>query len=951
MPKKILKECKKHLAERYAWLYNNDSFKFDSDVNSKLPSWIDIDINDLSRPVKDASENLTVGLVVDSDIGMLFYIIPYTESQDVKAKVTNALKIRSELLPDSNFNPEADISDESGSWRVVLCWLLESHERDTWIRTISSLRKETSYLEEIPVDFIARESADTWDSTFNNYMFPRLLFQTRKSLGMASIEESFKWMSADETVKKILNNFSDKFSDSDQILYAKEIQDKAKLYQSNQIRGESETVEAPTRLESLHVKHFRNINNLELKYPTNTASSIILHGPNGTGKSSIFEALSLRVFGTSSRFDMFLRDKEIKVHDKAIKYTDEYLKPISGDKISPSISINKMSSELDLLTNAEESSIRLRNMSGTLLSQEYSSKFSELGSSELASEVLGGYSNLSNILREYIQSRYEEENSKRKNLLGRFDLRANIKVKRTARSRIAQSIVSDEIPPATPALIAWIKMILDISNKDIDGIQSLHDKWVKWNESTAPAKEAGDTDSIEKVHKTISNHLSGYSSLYKNTKTWTANFHEDYLSEIEDSSIITKQINIWGEWLESQGNREEQVNQQELSRIDDELKIKKQEQERINNNGKILRTRLDHYYNLDEILEGWTKEHPSECITCGTDLTDRSGLNAVIDEIKDQAIKERQDLLKQNEEVLNRIAELQKEYDKYAQLAHPLSSDERTSVIKPFSWFLKDEEAFSEYIKNSEKREKLINTLNRLLQVPKIQEPQNIQEESSRIADEIISSFNEYDVVSKAPDDWDMIRKKFMEEAGSIVKDHLPKYLGALWIELAFNLTPAVWLLPGKFQFSIDTLNSGHKVSIKTEENHFVRYLFNQAEIHTLGIGWFFTRYLTHGRFYHNFIVMDDPAQEMDQATYRDMCRLWETIIRLHRRRDIPLSMMVMLHQESRAIDAARATNGQLCVLGWDKQQQDTQQQPTVKHVQLIGEQFKPVKPAKIYQD
>ncbi len=393
------------------------------------------------------------------------------------------------------------------------------------------------------------------------------------------------------------------------------------------------------------------------------------------------------------------------------------------------------------------------------------------------------------------------------------------------------------------------------------------------------------------------------------------------------------------------------MNQSDLTRITQELKTQKQKQEKLIKNGKILRTRLDHYNNLDEILDGWIGEHPNECITCGTDLTDRDGLNDVIESIKNLAKEERQKLLKQNEEISKIISELQNEYDKYSQVTHPLSPDERTTVMRPFLWFLKDEDTFSEYIKNSENREKIINLLNRMLQVPKLQEPYEIQEESSRIAEKIIAGFNEYDYVSKAPDDWGMIRKKYMELAGGIVKNHLPNYLGALWVELALNLTPAAWLLPGMFKFTVETQTRGHKVSINTEDGRYARYLFNQAEIHTLGIGWFFARYFTHGRFNHNFIVMDDPAQEMDQATYRDICRLWETIIRLHRTHDIPLSMLIMLHQESRAIDAARETNGQLYVLGWDKKQRDTLENPTEKYMKLIGEQFKPVKPAKIYQN
>ncbi len=455
MSKQILEECKKYLVTKYAWLYDNEDFKFGSDINSEFPSWLYVDLKDFGKPVKNDSDELPAGLVVDPDIGVLLYIIPYVKDQDVKAKITNALRIRSELLPDSNHSPDNKIIDAGGSWRVVLCWLLESNEMDTWIKNISSLRKDTAYLEEIPVDFIAREHTDRWGSAFNTYAFPRLLFQTRKALTMSSMEESFKWMSADENVKKTLQDFTDRFSDSDQILYAKEIQEKASLYKSNQSDDESVSVLEPMRFESIDIRNFRNINNLELRYPTNHANSIILHGPNGTGKSSIFEAILLSVFGTSSRYHRFLQDKDIQGH-KARKYIDEYLKPIQGNGILPNIRLNENTSELELITDIDESSISLRNMSGTLISQEYSAKFSELSSSDLASEVLGGYSDLSNILREHIQFQYDEVNSKRQYFLNQYGLKPNIKLKKTARNRITQKIISNEIPQATRGLIDWI---------------------------------------------------------------------------------------------------------------------------------------------------------------------------------------------------------------------------------------------------------------------------------------------------------------------------------------------------------------------------------------------------------------------------------------------------------------------------------------------------------------
>jgi hypothetical protein len=107
-------------------------------------------------------------------------------------------------------------------------------------------------------------------------------------------------------------------------------------------------------------------------------------------------------------------------------------------------------------------------------------------------------------------------------------------------------------------------------------------------------------------------------------------------------------------------------------------------------------------------------------------------------------------------------------------------------------------------------------------------------------------------------------------------------------------------------------------------KNRLVRYILNQSEIHVLGLAWFFTRYLTHGRFLHPCLVMDDPAQEMDQTTYRELCRLLETWCRLHRVYGRPLKVVMLMNQESRALDAARATGGLTHLLGWVPEQKNT---------------------------
>ena len=69
---------------------------------------------------------------------------------------------------------------------------------------------------------------------------------------------------------------------------------------------------------------------------------------------------------------------------------------------------------------------------------------------------------------------------------------------------------------------------------------------------------------------------------------------------------------------------------------------------------------------------------------------------------------------------------------------------------------------------------------------------------------------------------------------------------------------------------------------------------------------------------------MDDPAQQLDQTSYRDLCRLWRVLVRLHSIYGLPLRLVLLLHQEERALDAARSTRGLVDVLGWSVEQDGT---------------------------
>ena len=142
----------------------------------------------------------------------------------------------------------------------------------------------------------------------------------------------------------------------------------------------------------------------------------------------------------------------------------------------------------------------------------------------------------------------------------------------------------------------------------------------------------------------------------------------------------------------------------------------------------------------------------------------------------------------------------------------------------------------------------------------------------------------------------------------------------------------------------------GKHLSVQVgDSNRYVRYLYNAAERHVLGLAWFFTYYFAKKRFQEAWMLLDDPAQEMDQPSFRELVRLWETLLRIHQRKQRPFTMIVALHQEERALDATRATNGQLYILGWQREQQETNTQSSVKKVVLLAPGFHPLKPEKMF--
>jgi len=217
------------------------------------------------------------------------------------------------------------------------------------------------------------------------------------------------------------------------------------------------------------------------------------------------------------------------------------------------------------------------------------------------------------------------------------------------------------------------------------------------------------------------------------------------------------------------------------------------------------------------------------------------------------------------------------------------------------------------------------------------------ENESSRIAEAIILESSLAEKAFEAPGNWKVVKDRLTETLAQILHEHLPNTLERLWCEIALNLTTAPWLFPDKPCFGVNVRRGEQRASLRVKDR-LARYILNQSEIHILGLAWFFVRYLTYGRFFHALMVMDDPAQELDQTSFRELCRLFETWVRLHRVATHPLTFLVLLGQEGRALDAARAIGGTLGVLNWNGTQTEG-----LREVNVIGPGFHAPQPTKLF--
>jgi hypothetical protein len=370
------------------------------------------------------------------------------------------------------------------------------------------------------------------------------------------------------------------------------------------------------------------------------------------------------------------------------------------------------------------------------------------------------------------------------------------------------------------------------------------------------------------------------------------------------------------------------------------------EQQRIVEQGRNAARHFDHLTQVEAyVRETWGRQHPDQCPTCGVDHAGHGGILPVIQSWREQTAAERDRLRGEYGRLKAEIDEVQKGLAGPDQRRCPIGAGEQSRIEEALQWVVPGEADFRQWIAVKSQREELLAIIAALKHVAVIPASVDAEHEASRVTRELVWQFADARQMFEAPSNWKPVKEKLTAMLADIVNQHLPRTLGALWSELFLSLTPAPWLLPERPSIDV-TSKRGEQRSALQVKGRLARYILNQSEVHILGLGWFFTRYLTRGRFSHACLIMDDPAHELDQAGFRDLCRLWETLIRLHRVYQRPFRLIITLNQEARAIEAARATRATLSLLGWTPDQNEP-----LRTARLIPENVRPPQPARLFQE
>lgn len=566
-----------------------------------------------------------VGLVLDPEIGLALFVLEHKQGNDLNAEIRQTLKVSDKLQP--AYQPSTP--DELGAWQVGLLWLVEGDDlAQDWKSAIAERRKQSGFSEEVALDAVFFNTLDGIQTAISEHRMPQLLLQTRKLFRMDQDSMS-RWHSANGEVAEMLRTFAQRFSNPVEREIAARIVEQAL---AQPVTSEIEPYpESPKSVEHLKVSNFRNIEScdLHLRSPLDQEAVLpkVVFGPNGTGKTALFEALSLALCGASGKIYSFLEDKDVYPRKP---YLDYAIRPLKSGGRSPEVMLDDKPLP-DIVVGLGMAQEQLQAMEGTLLEQEDSQKFARLDRNDLAARVLRGYSTLADVVQQKAEEGYQQEHGRRQSLLAEYGLNLAIRKIETLRERVLEKVLGKELSAPPPSLLSWLNRVGNLLPEGRRWLD-LSARWKYWSDEGV--KNTFSEFIKAGVPSTLNSALLARMlrrrHLVEDTQQALDGLRTQAGSLREDIGRVIADLGIWATWAEQQSATPSPTPVvQELGGLQVTLAQRQQERDKLAAQGKVLRSRQEHLQQTRQFLESWAASHPTECPTCGADHAAHGGILAV----------------------------------------------------------------------------------------------------------------------------------------------------------------------------------------------------------------------------------------------------------------------------------------------------------------------------------
>jgi hypothetical protein len=861
---------------------------------------------------------------------------PETLTASVLADLQTAWALRSACLPAEG----RGLPGGAAAWRVRVHWLGPDSRVGAWRAAILYARQSLCLLEEIPVDAAFRAPMETQEQCLDRTGVPGLLLTTR-SVFHKDARETDLWNSADRQVRAALADLEAAFPQPRSRAIAQELQ---ALLRWEAPGGSPADPGPPARMAGLTVQDVRGVRDLTLEpWPgKRPAQAWVLTGPNGSGKSSLAEAVSLKAFGTSSGLCAYLKDPDVARARTPDGYLTQYLAPLGGGM--PRCGFGETPAPFRPAPDLERALEALAEADGTLAPQGGPAGFLDTPGDELGARMARSFSALATRLGAHLEAGRQTAAEARIALARRHGISAATKLLATFQEKIARARLTAALAPLPPVpadflacraalpggaaetalLAAWA------TGTRLDGtVRLLLQKGSAAGAELEPALLPV-FEEQETLGRTLVNHIKVFRATVAGLPA--------------PATGLSAQASRWAAWLAA---HPEPVAVPAPEPASPELDRLLAERGAIAEEGKRTRPRHDHLETALAFIRGHWRDHPRDCPTCGSQLA-----GAVEATVAGLLAEEDRRLVAQREAyaaLTGRIRQLERRPADPAQ-ACPVAPEARRQIQAVTAALLGPEASAEALLKDPQAQAALARLLAHAETPP---EPDlavpAAAPAAAACAAAILEAWREAAAALAEPEAWEQVAKEVTRRLSAVVARHLPATLEALWREIAACLSPAPWLLPAPPRFQPRTLRGTNRVEVVLEgpdgDQRLARHLLNDAQRSTLGLAWTFCQHLARARFRHAWMLLDDPAQDMDQPAFRALCRFLATLLNLYDSAGQAFTLVLLLNQEDRAMDAARELGQGLILLGWTGSQEDA----AVQRIAIFGEEIRSPQPADLF--